>query len=68
MKKVRVNNREVVLSLSARLNDLMNELGYTETRGLAVAVNGTVVPKTEWATSGLNENDKIILIKATQGG
>ena len=36
--------------------------------GIALAVNEKVVPKTEWEKFLLKENDKIIIIKATQGG
>ena len=68
MKKVLVNNIEVEILLSYGLNDLMLQLGYTQTRGLAVALNGNVIPKKNWNASQLYDNDKIILIKATQGG
>lgn len=63
-----VNNREVEVAVSAHLHDLMLQLGFKQTRGLAVAVNGNIIPKTQWQTSALQENDKVILIKATQGG
>ena len=38
------------------------------TKGIAVAVNENVVPKNEWDNTILQENDTIIIIKATQGG
>ena len=38
------------------------------TKGIAVAVNEKVVPKSEWDNTILQENDTIIIIKATQGG
>jgi len=37
-------------------------------RGLAVAVNQEVVPKSKWDDFQLKENDDILIIKATQGG
>lgn len=37
-------------------------------KGLAVAINQTIVPKTDWGNHLLNPGDQIILIKATQGG
>jgi sulfur carrier protein len=36
--------------------------------GLAIAINNVVIPKTEWATTKLNEHDKLIFIAATAGG
>lgn len=44
------------------------EIMLSDTKGTAVAVNNSVVPKAEWETMQLSENDKVLLIKATQGG
>ncbi len=37
-------------------------------KGLAVALNYRVVPKSQWDTTLVKENDAILIIKATQGG
>ncbi|WP_200978475.1 sulfur carrier protein ThiS [Echinicola sp. 20G] len=37
-------------------------------RGVAVAVNHEVIPKSQWDVFQLKENDNILIIKATQGG
>ena len=37
-------------------------------KGIAVAVNSSVVPKTEWSNHKLDPNDNVLIIKATQGG
>lgn len=37
-------------------------------RGVAVAVNGTVVPRSTWATVPLSEGDTVEVLTATQGG
>ncbi len=44
---------------------LANIFDYT---GLAIAVNSKVILKEVWNTFMLNENDKVLIIKATQGG
>ncbi|MCC5838750.1 MAG: sulfur carrier protein ThiS [Opitutales bacterium] len=36
--------------------------------GIAIAVDGTVVPRTEWAATPLSEGMDILVIEATQGG
>ncbi len=36
--------------------------------GLAVAVNNTVIPKSEWELVKLNDKDQLMLIRATAGG
>ena len=37
-------------------------------KGIAVAVNETIVPKAQWDSYELKHNDKLLVIKATQGG
>ncbi len=37
-------------------------------KGLAIAINNSVVPKTEWETKTISHHDSILIIKATQGG
>ena len=37
-------------------------------KGIAVAVNHTIVPKEEWNSYPVLPQDKILIIKATQGG
>jgi sulfur carrier protein len=37
-------------------------------RGVAVAVNGTVVPKSTWAEVSLAEGDAVEVLTAAQGG
>jgi sulfur carrier protein len=36
--------------------------------GIAVAINNTVIPKSNWPTHYLSETDDILIISATQGG
>jgi len=37
-------------------------------KGIAVAVNSTVISNRDWATYRLSEQDTILIITATQGG
>ncbi len=37
-------------------------------RGVAVAVNGTVVPRSTWADVDLSDGDKVEVLTAAQGG
>ena len=36
--------------------------------GIAVAINNTVIPKSDWNSHSLNQTDEILIISATQGG
>ncbi|WP_215226108.1 sulfur carrier protein ThiS [Echinicola shivajiensis] len=50
------------------LSGLLANQEISSLRGLAVAVNQEVVPKSRWDDFKLKENDDILIIKATQGG
>ncbi len=53
----------------ALLVDLLRELGHDARRGgIAVAVNGTMVPRVEWATRTLVAGDAVEIVGAVQGG
>ncbi len=47
----------------------MAERGYgPDSRGVAVAVNGEVVPRAKWQGTQLEERDSIELVEPVQGG
>lgn len=49
--------------------DLVAELGHDPARlGVAVAVNGTVVPRRAWRSSVLADGDRVEVLGAAQGG
>jgi len=66
--KVLINNKEQTLKNNQTLYHLLSEMNLNEARGTAIAVNDTVIPKSEWQKFLLNENDKLTVIRATQGG
>jgi sulfur carrier protein len=53
----------------ARLPDLLARHGHTTAaRGVAVALNGEVVPRADWPTQPLADGDVVELLVAVQGG
>lgn len=50
------------------LAGLLQELGFAGRKGIAAAVNGAVVPRAQWPARALNDGDRVLLIRATQGG
>ena len=52
---------------SARLDALLEELGYTGAK-VATAVNGDFVPRTLHAARTLGEGDRVEVIAPMQGG
>jgi sulfur carrier protein len=51
----------------ANLADLVSTL-TDRTTGIAVAVNGDVVPRTQWTEQALADGDAIEILTAVQGG
>lgn len=66
--QVFVNNKENNLNSGANLLQLLSMLDMVQKRGIAVAVNNTIVQSAAWETMELKENDRIIIIRPTQGG
>jgi sulfur carrier protein len=65
---IHVNDQARVLNDGAKLADLLRELGLAERKGVAIAINDEVVPRSTWATRALAEGERILVIQATQGG
>jgi len=66
---VTVNNQSVELTTGQpTLGQLLQQLQFGEKKGIAVAIQDEIVPKSTWPTYPLQENDKVTIIQATQGG
>jgi len=50
------------------LEQLLTQVLSIPVAGLAVAVDQTVIPNTQWSAYILQPADKVMLIRATQGG
>jgi len=57
-----------MLPESGTLADVLAQLDISQPDGIAIAVNDTVIPKGEWGGYRLKSEDKIFVIRATQGG
>ncbi len=65
---MRVNGKPLAKA-PEHLVDVLAEQGFqTETRGIAVAINGTVVPRSMWSETRLSDGDDIEIVKIMQGG
>ena len=63
-----LNDRPHALPGGATLIGLLRELGLADRKGVAAAVNGEVVPRMAWQARALAERDRVLVIRATQGG
>lgn len=66
--KVTINGNEQNVAEGMTLRALLEKLGKLEQRGIAVAVNASVVTSAEWKNLRLFEGDSVLIIQATQGG
>lgn len=66
--EVTVNQQLYIVPQNCSVQTLLSDVLQRPERGLAIAINETIVPKTQWDTHTLNAADSIIIIKATQGG
>ncbi|MCJ8165137.1 sulfur carrier protein ThiS [Pontibacter sp. E15-1] len=63
-----LNNHERELSEPATVTAVLQLLELPHSRGLAIAINNEVLPRDQWPTHQLRPNDRLTLIRATQGG
>ncbi|MBB6236958.1 sulfur carrier protein [Pedobacter sp. AK013] len=66
--EVTINNQNHLLNEACSIEQMLALVLFSETDGLAIAVNQTIISKSDWATHALSQGDQIIIIKATQGG
>jgi sulfur carrier protein len=67
MINITVNNNVQSIKDASSIETIVTQL-EVEAKGIAIALNHTVISRTEWNNILLKENDSILIIKATQGG
>jgi sulfur carrier protein len=68
MIEVSVNQQKFELPDSGTLADVLPLLQISHADGIAIALNETVIPKNEWGAHVLQAEDRVFVIRATQGG
>ena len=54
--------------VAGTVDDLLDALGIEVRRGMAVAVDAEVVPKSEWSTTRVADGARVEIVTAVQGG
>ena len=63
-----VNGEEAPLSV-ATLSDLLVEKSVDgDQKGIAIALNGQVIPRAAWPATKLRPGDSVEIVRARQGG
>jgi sulfur carrier protein len=66
---IHVNGQPREVPPLVRLSDVLDvPEGATAPRGIAVAVNGQVIPRSQHATTELTEGARVEIVTAVQGG
>ena len=67
--RVVLNGSEAVLADGATVREAVEALDLpAEGRGVAVAVDAEVVPRTQWETHELTDGARVEVLRAIQGG
>jgi sulfur carrier protein len=66
--EITFNNRSQQIEEQSSIQIILDGLVGEKQKGIAVAVNETVIPKGKWDCFLLEPNDRVLVIKATQGG
>lgn len=66
--EVLVNNKLYAVQADTTVASLLQFIQLPTTKGIAVAVNRSVVPRAEWPATTLSPADQVMIIQATQGG
>jgi sulfur carrier protein len=65
---IRVNGASEPLAVATLAALLEEKAVDTDQRGIAVALNGAVVPRTAWPQTQLRPGDSVEIVRARQGG
>jgi sulfur carrier protein len=64
---IRINGEDEALT-AATVAELVTHRIALEARGVAVALNGAVVPRARWTETALSAGDRVEIVHARQGG
>ncbi len=65
---VTLNGKTAELPPDTTLPDVLAILGFETPRGVAVAVDGNVVPRSRWTGFELSNGMRVEVLRAVQGG
>ena len=65
---IRVNGQDEPLSADTLAALLAEKAVDTGQRGIAVALNGAIVPRAAWPQTQLHPGDNVEIVRARQGG
>lgn len=67
MITIHLNDNAIEINRDFNILQLLQHINSPQ-NGIAVAINDSIVLKNSWALKTLSENDRVLIIQATQGG
>jgi sulfur carrier protein len=67
MITIRINEKDLEIPANTNINQLL-ALTQSPEKGIAIAINDSIIPSSEWSDVCIQQNDTILIIQATQGG
>ncbi|WP_036771606.1 sulfur carrier protein ThiS [Photorhabdus australis] len=65
--KITVNDQTIEITAPLVVQQLLEQLGRMQP-GTSLAINQTIIPRSEWNTHQINDGDNILLFQAIAGG
>jgi sulfur carrier protein len=65
---IRVNGQDVSATAATIAELVAEQAVQMNQRGIAVALNGSVVPRSAWGETALSSGDIVEIVRAMQGG
>ncbi len=66
--QININNQSYQFNENTSLENAIKTLNLEDTKGIALALNEEIIPRSKWNETVLYNEDKIILIGAVAGG
>ena len=66
--KVTINGTDRQVAAGTRVADVVTELAGARRTGIAISLNGEVVPKSRWPEVVVGEGDRLEVLSAIGGG
>ena len=66
--QISINNNSTDIQSATNVSHLIHHLLALNPAGMAMAINDSIVPRHLWEETLLQENDKVLVIKACSGG
>lgn len=66
--EIKLNDQIKIFAKECSIQQLLDQIVPEKQKGIAIAVNKSVIPKINWQNHFLKHNDDVLIIKATQGG